>query len=133
MADGNAPERGAAGQPVKFKGTGHWHAEARKANEQEDNVFIQLHDAARMLQDRHEDQAAQLVLQAFNCLRDSQFEEAGEALRAAARSADARNPAYAQGLRLMAEKLPEDNSPAQPSRPRRGGEDTGSLPALDSE
>lgn len=128
MADGEGAAR-------QFKGIGHWHAEARKANEQEDNIFVQLHDAARMLQDRHEDKAAQLVLQAFGLLRDSNFEEAAEALRAAARAADAKNPAYAQGLRLIADRLPENSlAGMRPERrTRRTGEDTGSLPALDSE
>lgn len=128
-----ADQQQAAGEPVQFKGIGHWHAEARKANEAEYNIFVELHDAARMLQDRHEDKAAQLVLQAFGLLRDSNFEEAAEALRAAARAADAKNPAYAQGVRLIADRLPENSPAGPPQRARRTGEDTGSLPALDTE
>jgi hypothetical protein len=93
-----------------FEGIGQWHAQARRLNEH-GNIFIELHDAARMLQDRGEAKAVQLVLQAHQLLRDEKFEDAAEALRAAARAADAKNPAYAQGLRLMADRLPARGVP----------------------
>jgi len=134
MADGNAPGQ-APGKPVPFKGIGHWHAQARQATEH-GNPFIELHDAARLLSDAGLAQSAQLVQLAFGFLRDSNFDEAAEALRAAARAADAKSPAYAQGLRNIADELPESDlvgqQQAKPRRPRRG-EDTESLPALDGE
>jgi hypothetical protein len=85
----------------------------------------------RFLLDRRETQAAGLVAQAQQFLKDEQFDEAGEALRAAARAADAKSAAHAQGLRNIAGELPETSPARQP--PRRTGEDTESLPALDGE
>jgi hypothetical protein len=120
---------------MAYKGPGEWRSKADQARGH-DNPFVALADAARMLSGLGEDQAAQLVVQAHQAGGAGDTAKMAELLRAAARACDPKHEAEAQGLRNIADALPEDEDgqEAPPARPpRRKDEDTDMLPALDSE
>jgi hypothetical protein len=119
---------------MTYKGPGEWRSKADQARGH-DNPFVALADAARMLSGLGEDQAAQLVVQAHQAGGAGDTAKMAELLRAAARACDPRHEAEAQGLRNIADALPEDEDQAEPPArsPRRKDEDTDMLSALDGE
>lgn len=119
---------------MAYQGMGEWRRKADQARGH-DNPFVALADAARMLSGLGETQAASLVQQAHEAGGAGDTAKMAELLRAAARACDPKHEAEAQGLRNIADALPEDGDQAEPPArsPRRTDEDTDMLPALDSE
>lgn len=126
MADGNASE------PVMpFKGPGHWRSQAAGA-QRPDTIFAELAEAARRLSDKGLTDAQQAVHRAEAALQGENHETAARELRSAARLCQAQAPAYAAGLRNLADQVDEAAPPAKPKAARPDpAETTESLPALD--
>ena|SRR5216110_2175349 len=94
----------------KFKGPGHWRSQA--ADARPGTVFNDLADIARRLQDKGLGDAQQAVHRAEAALQAGDHETGAAELRAAARLCQASAPAYAVGLRDIAERL-SAGAPAQ--------------------
>jgi len=113
-------------KPVtEFKGPGHWRSQADDARS-EAGIFGQLADAARRLQDKGLGDAQQAVHRAEAALQAEDHETAGGELRAAARLCQQQAPAYAAGLRALAEQVEEAAPPSSPAPPpgRQDPDDT---------
>jgi hypothetical protein len=106
-----------------FKGPGHWRSQAEAAR-QPAGVFGMLADLARTLADRHQLAAESRVHAAEKALKDDDTETAAMALRAAARNCGPNCKAEADGLRAIADELPESSAEAEPKQPARPAEDT---------
>jgi len=119
-------------KPVtSFKGPGHWRSQADDARS-EAGIFGQLADAARRLQDKGLGDAQQAVHRAEAALQGGDHETAGAELRAAARLCQAQAPAYAAGLRSLAEEIAAAAPPAAPPRPSPDKDETaGHLPVME--
>lgn len=93
-----------------FKGPGQWRSAAEDARP--DTVFVDLADVARRMQDKGLGDAQQAVHRAEAALQADDHETGAAELRAAARLCQTAAPAYAAGLRDIAERL-SAGAPAQ--------------------
>jgi len=96
-----------------FKGPGQWRSQAEDARP--GTVFAELADAARRLQDKGLGDAQQAVHRAEAALQAEDQETGAAELRAAARLCQVKAPAYAAGLRDIADRL-SAGAPAQPGK-----------------
>jgi hypothetical protein len=101
-------------EQAEFKGLGHWRSQAEEAR-RPDNIFAHLAEAARLLADMGKSEAQQHVHAAEAALQGGDADTAGNELRHAARLCGPDARAEAQGLRALAEGLPE--SKGSPGRP----------------
>jgi hypothetical protein len=103
----------------KFAGPGQWRSAAEAARPA--TVFNDLADIARRLQDKGLGDAQQAVHRAEAALADDDRETGAAELRAAARLCQAQAPAYAAGLRQIAQAAADGAPP--PAAPVKGTPD----------
>lgn len=92
-----------AAETGKFRGPGHWRSQAEDARP--DSVFADLADIARRFQDLGLPDAQQAVHRAEAALQGENHADGAAELRAAARLSQAKAPAYAAGLRELADEV----------------------------
>jgi hypothetical protein len=116
-------------EQTQFKGPGHWRSQADAAR-RPDNIFAHLAEAARLLADMGKTEAQQHVHAGEAALQRGDTDTAAGELRAAARGCGPDARAEAQGLRALADQLPESKGSLARPEPEHTAP-TETLPAME--